>query len=1209
MFPHVLFAILVALPVASAGGWDDFSNNLATDLAPFLSLFGEQITKQYLSESVRPIDYFIFAMAPMGILTGVVSTIRVCGSPSLRAFIGRAQEGAGNAEAELCTSTSRDVCELYNSGGIARVFGRPKILEVVHDPSHKFSDKNDTTAGIYTFQEFIKRGKGMALWKKEESGKGMALWPWKARKKDTESAEPNTPFTTYAPNLSLNIGIYKQPKHVFFAIALDGLVLQVGVLVFASVATYYLKWGNNDNPPESYACPLVIIGTVLVCGGMFHCAFLIGESTKEEVWCRQEDSEDRSSMYWIQPGGQIIGDQTFDAFSHTDCDNKLKKYMTSRRNNGLQQPKLQVWVAVGITLSGFILQFTGLRGIHSAVSVAQLGVIMVMSVARAALRMKRLKSGDNCFAKFPDEILGHELDWLALRIGRGVIEEDMKGQPDSSSSVSLPSSTSLKGSPSPPSTNDQPRHFWRFCGAPDTNKMSLKHPSPNDNRNAAAIVFAYRTRLASLTDSSTPSTAPARNFKDEMVEVRSVSRQLGSLIEAAMKVIVSKAELKTEVKAAWESKTQQESIETSSMFWGINCTLGEMGNDTTKTHTIYLKLIQDREAPGSPWILQNKLELEGILGLWVWSLKSDLATEIEDSETGLLRSMALDVQPRRIVPTDKSIRTDLEMWLGDDMNTITDREYARDAKFADPGDASTIWKRAGHQDTATSSKSPSPSTTQLNQQNVRFFGRSATPRSQIQDSQISSFSSAAIQGSLVSACAQEVFASFFASILEIVDDIGTIDIQEAETFGVGNGLVAEIITLFTEMRLGPRQEALVCVIPSVIPHLKVPSASKALAAAKKIANQKRKEKEWERAESVLQWAWRICMNSQHSCTTATEPKDHELAKEATISLCELYRWALLNESTRSFGEKGLSSLENQKATNSVSACEATWEVIDCYVAIKNNVPQHEFTDADLLAAMEEGDLLTALVVLTHPPSKMESKTKGEALCMAASHGWTEVVLTLLELNGEADFKDKFRRTPLSYAAENGKFGVVKELLDWGVFPNSQDEQHITPLLYASEAGSDEIVALLLRDVRVFPDQRDKNQRTPLREAAARGYEAIVQRLLDTGNVDPTAKDRWGQTPLWYATAGGHEAIVKRLLDSGVDPDTKDSAGRTPLLCAVECGHEAIVKRLLDTGKVDPEAEDIDRKTPLSKATEKGNQSIVNLMQEVLKKKPSGFIHR
>ncbi|OCK94839.1 uncharacterized protein K441DRAFT_430883, partial [Cenococcum geophilum 1.58] len=71
---------------------DDFSNNLAADLALILALFGEQMTKQYLSESITMVDYFIFAMRPIGILTAIISAIRVCGSPSLRAFIGRAQE-------------------------------------------------------------------------------------------------------------------------------------------------------------------------------------------------------------------------------------------------------------------------------------------------------------------------------------------------------------------------------------------------------------------------------------------------------------------------------------------------------------------------------------------------------------------------------------------------------------------------------------------------------------------------------------------------------------------------------------------------------------------------------------------------------------------------------------------------------------------------------------------------------------------------------------------------------------------------------------------------------------------------------------------------------------------------------------------------------------------------------------------------------------
>ncbi|KAI8164699.1 Ankyrin repeat and SAM domain-containing protein 3 [Colletotrichum sp. SAR 10_70] len=159
MFPNPYCSLIAALCLSggvAADGWDDFTNNLASDLAPIISLFGEQATKQYLSESITWLDYFIFAMAPIGILTALVSAIRVCGSPSLKAFIGRAKEAAGNVEAELLSSTSRNVCELYNGGGIERIIGRPKILEVVLD--RNVADEEFTreggSAGIYTFSDY-----------------------------------------------------------------------------------------------------------------------------------------------------------------------------------------------------------------------------------------------------------------------------------------------------------------------------------------------------------------------------------------------------------------------------------------------------------------------------------------------------------------------------------------------------------------------------------------------------------------------------------------------------------------------------------------------------------------------------------------------------------------------------------------------------------------------------------------------------------------------------------------------------------------------------------------------------------------------------------------------------------------------------------------------------------------------------------------------
>ena len=68
---------------------NDFANNLFSDLAPLLTLFGEQVTKQFLSMSMGWADNILLAMGPLGILTIVVSAIRVGGVPKLKAIIGR----------------------------------------------------------------------------------------------------------------------------------------------------------------------------------------------------------------------------------------------------------------------------------------------------------------------------------------------------------------------------------------------------------------------------------------------------------------------------------------------------------------------------------------------------------------------------------------------------------------------------------------------------------------------------------------------------------------------------------------------------------------------------------------------------------------------------------------------------------------------------------------------------------------------------------------------------------------------------------------------------------------------------------------------------------------------------------------------------------------------------------------------------------------
>ncbi|KAF9775657.1 hypothetical protein IL306_006208 [Fusarium sp. DS 682] len=70
-------------------------------------------------------------MAPLGIITILVSAIRVGGPKWLKAIIGRAKENTAAAEIELMSSTSPEVCELFNGDSIVRCQGTSSVWEFI----------------------------------------------------------------------------------------------------------------------------------------------------------------------------------------------------------------------------------------------------------------------------------------------------------------------------------------------------------------------------------------------------------------------------------------------------------------------------------------------------------------------------------------------------------------------------------------------------------------------------------------------------------------------------------------------------------------------------------------------------------------------------------------------------------------------------------------------------------------------------------------------------------------------------------------------------------------------------------------------------------------------------------------------------------------------------------------------------------------------
>jgi hypothetical protein len=229
---------------------ESFSNNLLSDLAPLLTLFGEQVTKQFLSMSMGWADDILLALGPLGIMTIVVSNIRVGGVRRLKAIVGRARESRAAAEAELLSSTSHEVCEMWNGQEIVRTFGQPHTEEM-----------------ILVFDE--RELKAVDL-------RQACLNGWmSARNKDITPNEIQD-LGDRAPNITLNLDGSVISKLEIWSWVCFGLVIQAAVAILPGVLTY--RWHQTASP---HAYPCYLVSLVCVTMGLILCSRVIEGSTKE----------------------------------------------------------------------------------------------------------------------------------------------------------------------------------------------------------------------------------------------------------------------------------------------------------------------------------------------------------------------------------------------------------------------------------------------------------------------------------------------------------------------------------------------------------------------------------------------------------------------------------------------------------------------------------------------------------------------------------------------------------------------------------------------------------------------------------------------------------------------------------------------------------------------------------------------------------------
>ena len=1105
--------------------WNDFTNNLATDIAPLLALFGEQVTKQYLSESLDWLDHVILAMAPLGILTVMVSAVRVRGSSAARAFIGRAQESRGNVEAELMSSTSHDVCELWNGDGVARVLGQPRILEIVIDPRaedaasafYDHATDNSTvpvlvkpSCNLYTFKEHIRQ------WR-SSGGEDFQSAPWVCEK---SPAKMKYDFLQYdhaadvAPNLSLNIGMIRPSYLTRALLALAGTFLQAAVLIYACVAYYHLNLANDFDSKPWYALIFVLLGTLMVNTGMFMCASVNSGSTEQEVWSRR--SWATSEMFWLQSGEQTVGDQLFGPFA---CRARPVVYLTSKNTQQTSTTsEVIVYFACIWTLTGFILQFVGFRGMHPSVTLAQLVAIVIMAVIRAAMRMKR--SRDNLLKGHLDRVQSSELDWLGLEIHSCAawnvcrLESPLpyllvNGNTQGNEGFQRPV---LAGTSAAKTfTLTEQLHLEASLAAYLQDRaLSLplsKIPEPN----LPTKVFRSRARLGRVAHSWT-------------TRVRHHASNLQLAIEGTANIIFS-GEMR--LLEGWQN--------VSTILWPLAVSLehqriaNRLPIDASSVETVAIPMRRTFDSENNVWTgwKVEESEVEAALSLWLWSL-NETATGPNIGTSSIMRLFSEESEKAKM---------DYKMWVF----------------------------RQTPLSTGTVHRLPFEIGLQLGHGSTRIFGQSGVyTLAELSRNAPMTVTHTTCETTLMNVCSQEVFSAFFATMSSLIlsiggvttrrsirqgnDDTHTHDITPSnETFRLKNTILSLLALNFNDKGLGTVEEAFMCLIPALRSRNLLPSAVEAHNDARESSWKEAHQRKWPEASELLWWIY------HSTCDSIEVATGNEECLRSASDIGELYRHAIyLNDdnASREFGYEGIRKMLTDMRLEGPEyqiVREYAWIAIR-YAAITRDVSQQ----SALLSAGADYEMISAY---------SDNMTITEA---ASLNCLPSVKLKLTSNLADINAKAIGGETALVCAAKLGHKSVARLLLAHGARDMKDDAGH-TALSYAAANGSDDIAELLLANDESWIDSRDKQGQTPLSWAAENGQLPVCERLLNFPAVNIDMRDKLLQTPLFKAAQHNCLRIVELLAAKGADCDACDSSNATPLHASIENGSADLVSFLCARG--------------------------------------------
>ncbi|KAL8161187.1 hypothetical protein V2J09_012676 [Rumex salicifolius] len=180
------------------------------------------------------------------------------------------------------------------------------------------------------------------------------------------------------------------------------------------------------------------------------------------------------------------------------------------------------------------------------------------------------------------------------------------------------------------------------------------------------------------------------------------------------------------------------------------------------------------------------------------------------------------------------------------------------------------------------------------------------------------------------------------------------------------------------------------------------------------------------------------------------------------------------------------------------------------------------------SAAYNGDIfqLKGLIRAGADPKKTDYDGRSP-LHLAASRGYEDIVVYLVQEGVDVNVSDTFGNTPLLEAIRHGHDRVAQVLFGAGAMLSIKDAGNF---LCSSVARGDFNLIKRLLSNGVETNCKDYDQRTPLHVAASQGLFLMAKVLVEAG-ASVFSKDRWGNTPLDEARMCGNKNLIKLLEDA------------------------------------------------------------------------------